>query len=176
MSPEREFSHPNHTSHTHKRIHTHTHTHSISTATAFACLRPDKGERACETSNMFSPPDLGVLAAAFHPNGLSNTNNTGANGRFSQTTNSDEAGGNNFNNGFFSRQSAFSSPEKGILSPRQNSYVGVTGELDRTIPLFYLYSFIHLVRNYTKVDGPCILIKRQINSFFSIGHNGSFMG
>ncbi|EUB62192.1 hypothetical protein EGR_02944 [Echinococcus granulosus] len=75
---------------------------------------------------MFSPPDLGVLAAAFHPNGLSNTNNTSANGRFPQTANSDEADGNNFNNGFCSRQSAFSSPEKGILSPRQNSYVGVT--------------------------------------------------
>ncbi|CDS42579.1 suppressor of hairless protein [Echinococcus multilocularis] len=75
---------------------------------------------------MFSPPDLGVLAAAFHPNGLSNTNNTTANGRFPQTANSDEADGNNFNNGFCSRQSAFSSPEKGILSPRQNSYVGVT--------------------------------------------------
>ncbi|VDM35282.1 unnamed protein product [Hydatigera taeniaeformis] len=93
---------------------------------------------------MFSPPDLGVLAAAFHPNGLSNTtNSTGANGRFPQTTNSDEAGGNNFNTGFCSRQSAFSSPEKGVLSPRQNSYVGVTGKLNFTVSL--LSEIVHAI-------------------------------
>lgn len=104
--------------------------------------------------NMFSSPDWGVLAAAFHPNGLntspannsattnlvsppnsSNSSTSPANAvntsgasndaaRFVQS-NPDE---NTFlRNGFCSRQSAFSSPEKGILSPRQNSYVGVTG-------------------------------------------------
>ncbi|VDN98056.1 unnamed protein product [Rodentolepis nana] len=90
---------------------------------------------------MFSSPNLGVLAAAFHPNGLNNSsantssntvvsppnsnnsNSSITNSRFPQSNNPD---GNNYRNGFCIRQSAFSSPEKGILSPRQNSYVGVT--------------------------------------------------
>nr|CDS29083.2 recombining binding protein suppressor of hairless [Hymenolepis microstoma] len=115
---------------------------------------------------MFSTPNLGVLAAAFHPNGLnnsssnnssntvvppptnSNSNSATANSRFPQSNNPDE---NNYTSGFFIRQSAFSSPEKGILSPRQNSYVGVTD----------LLSFDDNTHNQTTDNGGPMMSSRS---------------
>ncbi|VUZ45311.1 unnamed protein product [Hymenolepis diminuta] len=111
---------------------------------------------------MFSSPDLGVLAAAFHPNGLNNSsantavsppnsnnsNSSATNNRFPQ---SNEPHENNFRNGFCSRQSAFSSPEKGFLSPRQNSYVGVTD----------LLSFDDNVNNQTIDTGAPMMSSRS---------------
>ena len=95
---------------------------------------------------MFSPPDLGVLAAAFHPNGLSNAaGNAVVNARFPQSVNSDDNNGNNFNSGFCSRQSAFSSPEKGVLSPRQNSYVGVNGKMSSFLKSLHFIYKIHYI-------------------------------
>ncbi len=87
---------------------------------------------------MFSPADLGVVAAAataatsFHPNGLT-TNSTGGNSNSngSSVMNEDINGSSAYNNsGFCNRQSVFASSEmkNSLHSPRQAPYLGVTGK------------------------------------------------
>ncbi|KAM3187028.1 hypothetical protein ACTXT7_003116 [Hymenolepis weldensis] len=133
--------------------------------------------RSFNRRSMFSSPDLGVLAAAFHPNGLNNSsantavsppnsnnsNSSATNNRFPQSNDPNE---NNFRNGFCSRQSAFSSPEKGFLSPRQNSYVGVTVKIchqgSRSL-LFVKMSFFWMLNSppYCLIPRPEIVLMKD---------------